>query len=123
METSLKKIFIIEDEMPMARPLKLKLEKSGFEVKLALNGEEALEILSKENFDFIILDLVIPKINGFRILSEMKIKGINIPIIVLSNLSQLEDIKTAKELGARDYFVKSNVTVANVVEYVKNFFS
>lgn len=114
-----KKILIIEDEKAMIRPLKFELEKIGFEVENVFNGEEALEILLKKKIDFIILDLVMPKMDGFKFLMEMRKGGVNVPIAVISNLSQEEDFKRAKALGARDYFVKSNITVAGMIEYIK----
>lgn len=114
-----KKILVVEDEKPMARALKLKLESNGFLVSLAVDGGEALEAISKVVFDLIILDLVIPGIDGFAILGELR-KTINKPsVIVASNLGQLEDINRAKELGAEHYFVKSNTSLAQIVQMVK----
>lgn len=113
-----KKILIVEDEKPMARALELKLTHSGFEVKSAPNGEEALKILEQETFDLILLDLVMPKMDGFKVLEELSARGIKSKVIVTSNLSQQEDIKRAKALGAQDYFIKSNTPIANIVEYV-----
>lgn len=114
-----KKILIVEDEKPLARALELKLNHSGFETKLASDGEEALSILEDEKFNLIILDLILPKMDGFEILSKLKERKNNIPVIVASNLSQLEDQKRAKELGVIDYFVKSDVSLVEIVKIVK----
>lgn len=114
-----KKILVAEDEKPMARALQLKLYKSGFDVKVVYNGEEAVEALEKEKFDLLLLDLMMPKKDGFYVLITIREKNINVPIIVSTNLSQDEDIKKAKELGADDYFVKSNTPIIKVVEYVE----
>jgi DNA-binding response OmpR family regulator len=113
-----KKILIAEDEAPMARALGLKLGRAGFEINTVSNGEEALEILASQNFDLLLLDLMMPKIDGFGVLSRLKEKGVKIPVIITSNLSQEEDAKRAKKLGAMDYIIKSNTPIAKVVEKV-----
>jgi DNA-binding response OmpR family regulator len=113
-----KKILIVDDEKPMARALELKLNKVGFEAKTAFNGEEAIEILGKDKFDLIITDLVMPKVDGFGVLDALKKKKDKTPVIVSSNLGQEEDLKKAKSLGAKDYFVKSDTPITKVVEHV-----
>ena|SRR5579883_722409 len=114
-----KKILVVEDEKPIAKALRLKLESSGFEVTSAFNGNEALELLGKGTFDLIILDLVMPGIDGFTVLSELKQRKLAMPVIAASNLGQMEDIKRAKDLGAGNYFVKSNTSLAQIVDLVK----
>lgn len=114
-----KKILIIEDEKPMANALSLKLRSAGFETVLVYDGETAISTLQQSPFDLIILDLILPKKDGFFILGELKKLKIAAPVIVSSNLSQNEDIKRSIELGARDYFIKSDTTLAEVVEKVK----
>jgi DNA-binding response OmpR family regulator len=115
----LKNILVVEDEKPMARALKLKLESNGFAVSLAADGNEAMEAITKGKFDLIILDLVIPGIDGFAILGELKKSNNPTPVIAASNLGQLEDITRAKDLGALHYFVKSNTSLAHIVQLVK----
>ena len=119
---SLKRILIIEDEKPMAHALELKLTHVGFEAHTAPNGEEGLALLEKENFDLVLLDLVMPKLDGFAVLAEIKKKGIKTPVMVQTNLSQENDEKRAKELGAKGFFIKSNTPIAEIVEQIKNFF-
>ncbi|HMB65949.1 MAG TPA: response regulator [Patescibacteria group bacterium] len=114
------KILIIEDEKPIAKALTLKLKKEGLESQVAANGQEALDLLDKEKYGLLILDLVMPKMDGFDFLEEIKKKNIDIPIIVSSNLSQDDDIKKAKELGASDFLVKSDTSIADVVQKVKD---
>lgn len=114
-----KKILVVEDEKPMARALKLKLESNGFVVSVAYDGNDAHNILSKETFDLIILDLVIPGMDGFAILDELRKRENKTPVIAASNLGQLEDINRAKELGAQHYFVKSNTSLAQIVQLIK----
>ncbi len=114
-----KSILIAEDEKSMANALDLKLRSAGFETTLVYDGEAAVASARSNPFDLIILDLVMPKKDGFFVLAELKKLKIATPVIVSSNLSQEEDIKRARELGARDYFVKSDTTLAQVVEKVK----
>lgn len=114
-----KKILIAEDERPMAKALELKLTSSGFLAKAVFNGDEALEVLAKEKYDLLLLDLMMPKRDGFSVLQEIKDKKKDIAVIVTSNLSQEEDIKKAKSLGAVDYLVKSDTPITEVVERVK----
>lgn len=114
-----KKILIIEDEKPMAHALELKLKNNGFNVTVAFNGEDGLNFLEKEPFDFILLDLIMPKIDGFKVLEKLQAKKNSIPVIVLSNLSQDEDKKRAETLGARGYFIKSNITLKSIIENIK----
>lgn len=120
METKGKKILVVEDEKPMARALELKLTHEGFEVKTAFNGEMGLEILEKENFDLLILDLMMPKVDGFMFLQKLQEQGKNIPAIVLSNLSQEEDEAKARALGAKGFYVKSNTPIGDIVRHVED---
>jgi two-component system alkaline phosphatase synthesis response regulator PhoP len=110
---------IVEDELPMARSLELKLVNAGFSTKIASNGEEALAILNNEKFDLMFLDLIMPKMNGFSVLEELKTRNINMPVVVTSNLKQASDVIEARRLGAKDYFVKSDTALANIVSYTK----
>lgn len=114
-----KKILIIEDEKALANALMLKLQSAGFETILVYDGEAAVSILEKQKFDLVILDLILPKRDGFYVLSELNRLKVSTPVIISSNLSQDEDIVRAKELGAKDYFVKSDITLSEVVEKVK----
>ena len=121
-EKKQKRILIIEDEKPMARALELKISHAGFEAHSVSNGEEGLALLEKEKFDRVLLDLIMPKLNGFGVLEEMKKRGIKTPAMVQTNLAQEEDEKRAKALGAKEFFIKSNTPIAEIVEQIKNFF-
>ena len=114
-----KKILVVEDERAIAKAMELKLKSSGFEAMVAFDGLEALKILKKEKFDLIIIDLVMPKLDGFGTLEEIKKMKVKTPIIVSSNLNQEEDMMRAKELGAVDFFVKSNIPISKLVENIK----
>lgn len=113
-----KKIFIIEDEKPLSHALELKLNQVGYKTQTARNGEEALKILETETFDLILLDLIIPKIDGFKVLAELRQKKLKTPVMVTSNLGQEEDIKRAKELGAIDYFIKADTPLADLISRI-----
>lgn len=118
-DLKLKKVLIAEDEKPMAKALQLKLSHSGFLPTIASNGEEAMELIIKEKFDIILLDIMMPKRDGFSIMLEMKTKKIKTPVVVLSNLSQEDDAKKAKELGAVAFFIKSNTPLLGIIENIK----
>lgn len=118
-ETTKKKILILEDEKPLAHALELKLTHEGFDVVTTDNGEMAISLLEKEKFDLVLSDLIIPGIDGFGVLERVKSKKINVPVIVMTNLNQEEDRKRANDLGAVDFFVKSNSTLSEIVEGVK----
>lgn len=121
MGEKLKKILVVEDEKPIAKAMELKLNSSGFEAKVAFNGKEALEALKKEQFDLVILDLIMPEMDGFTTLAEIKKKNIKTKVIVSSNLSQEEDFKKAKQLGAVDFFIKSDTPISEIVENIKKY--
>jgi len=114
-----KKILIGEDEKPMARALELKLTNEGYEAHAVHNGNDVLEEIKKGGYDLLLLDLVMPQKDGFAVLKELKEGGNKVPVIVSSNLSQTEDSKKAMDLGAKDFFVKSNTPISRVVEHIK----
>jgi two-component system alkaline phosphatase synthesis response regulator PhoP len=116
-----KKILIADDEKPIAKALELKLNHVGFLAQSVGNGEEALALLSKEKFDLLLLDLVMPKMDGFTVLEEIKKKQLAVPVIVLSNLSQAEDEAKSRALGASGFFIKSNTPIADIVAQVQKF--
>jgi DNA-binding response OmpR family regulator len=117
-----KRILIAEDEKPLSHALELKLSFSGFDITVVNNGDDAVSTASKEDFDLILLDIVMPGKNGFEVLEELKKIGKKIPVIMLSNLSQQEDIEKAKQLGAVDFFIKSDTPLSDIVTMVKKRF-
>jgi CheY-like chemotaxis protein len=114
-----KKILIAEDEKPLAKVLGLKLNKVGFEIEIVHNGTDAIDKITNSKFDMILLDLVMPGLSGFGVLEKMNELDIKIPVIVLSNLSQEGDEEKAKNLGAKDFFIKSNTPVSEIVAYTQ----
>ncbi len=112
------KVLIIDDERPLARALELKLKASGFDVQVVTDGQMGLDLLIQTDYDLVLLDLIMPKMDGFKILEELHSKGKKTKVIVLSNLSQTEDMQRVKALGAADYFVKANTSLVTIVERV-----
>ena len=119
-ETEKKKILIIEDEKPLAHVLQLKLSHEGFDVIATQSGEEGLQYLAKEKFDLVLTDLIIPGVDGFKILETIQEKKMKTPVIVITNLNQEEDKKGVFDLGASSFFVKSNSPISEIVENVKS---
>ncbi len=114
----MKKILIIEDEKTLSKALELKLTLSGFAVTTAFDGESGVATLLKESFALILLDLVMPKMGGFEVLTILKGKNILTPVMILSNLSQESDMKRADGFGAKEFFIKSNTPLMTIVERV-----
>jgi len=114
-----KRILVIEDEKPMAHAMQMKLERSGFSATEAHNGETALEELERNTYDLIMCDLIMPKMDGWQFMQELRARNITTPIIVMTNLSQDEDRVKAAELGAQAFIVKSDTPIAEIVELVK----
>ncbi len=121
-----RKIALIEDDINIKEMYKMKLELSGYDVLTAEDGKEAVELVKKANPDLVLLDILLPKKDGFEVLKEIKDskdeKVKSVPVIMLSNLSSKEDIGEAKKLGASDYFVKSKISPEEAVEKVDGFF-
>jgi len=116
------KVLIVEDEEILSKVLQEKFIKENFEVKLAEDGAVVLSLVKSFKPNIIVLDLMLPKKSGFEVLQELKAdpEVKNIPVIVLSNLGQDEEIKKALNLGAVDYFVKAQHPINEVVEKVSN---
>lgn len=117
----MKRILVVEDDKFLSRVLSEKLSGDGYEVVTAFNGEEGLEEVKKKKPDLLLVDLIMPVKDGFDFLEELQAQKLaaGLPIIVSSNLGQEADMKRTKELGAVDYFVKSNTPLHEVVEKVK----
>ena len=115
------KALIVEDEEILAKVLEEKLKKANFNVQIAENGEKAISITKNFNPDIILLDLMLPKIDGFEVLKEIKKDNDTklIPVIAITNLADDDHIKKALQLGVVDYFVKANHPVNEIVEKVK----
>ncbi|MGF7228741.1 MAG: response regulator [Candidatus Saccharibacteria bacterium] len=114
-----KRVLIVEDEKPLAHALQLKLEHEGFAVTAVSNGQECLDILTTERFDVLLLDLIMPILDGFQVLERLQALPTRPVTFVLSNLSQHEDEERVLQLGARKFFIKSDTPLTTIVEEVK----
>jgi len=117
------KILIIEDEKVLAEMYKDKFIQAGFEVILAYSSEEALKVLQKEKPDLILLDILLPRINGIGFLTRIK-KDPElslIPVIAFSNYDDAETKGEALRLGVKDYLIKTNYTPQEIIEKVKTY--
>lgn len=115
------KILIIEDDKFLRDLLYKKLAEENFSIVTAIDGEEGLKKTQEENPSLVLLDLILPGMNGFDVLKKAKENSATkeIPVIVLSNLGQKEDVERAMKLGAEDYLVKAHFTLEEIVEKVK----
>lgn len=115
------KIIIIEDEEALQKSLTEILEQENYEVITADNGEEGINEIKKNIPDLVLLDLVLPKKDGFQVLEEVKSnKNTNrIPVIVLTNLEASSDVQKAIEAGASTYLVKANYNLDDILEKIK----
>lgn len=116
-----KNILIIEDDDFFRELIKKKLVAEGFEVLEAVDGEKGLDAMRESKPDLVILDLLLPTIDGFEVLAKAKadLMITNIPVIVLSNLGQQEDIERGLKLGASDFLIKSQFDIDQIMEKVK----
>lgn len=117
-----KKILLVEDDGTLANVYKSRLELEGFTVEHVANGELALSKAIEFKPDLIVLDAMMPKINGFDVLDILRNtpETMNVRVIMLTALSQPKDKERATELGADDYLVKSQVVISDVVDRIKH---
>lgn len=123
MDEHKKKILVIEDDEHVSKVYAMKFAKEGYDTVFVTNGEVAVEKITTEKPNLIILDLMIPRKDGFAILEEIKkIPDVSsIPVIVLSNLGQQTDKDRAIGLGANEYMVKVNFSMQEVVDRAKSY--
>ena len=121
MDEKKKYIIVAEDDKFYANIYKLKLTKEGFDVDVVGDGAQAIDLIKKRTPDLLLLDLIMPVKDGFETLKEVRASNQfgKLKIIILSSLGQEEDAKKAKELGADDYFIKTNVTIEEVMNLIK----
>ncbi len=117
----MKKILFVEDEPTLQKAVGEILTQEGFRVFSALDGEKGLELIKKENPDLVLLDLILPKKDGFEVLKEIKEneKLKDMPVIVLTNLEGIGDVEKALSLGATTYLIKANYELDDVVNKIK----
>lgn len=116
-----KVVLIIEDEELLLTLLRDELEAAGYKVMISKTGEDGLfQLKNTKKIDLILLDLILPKMDGFSVLKQLKYDSRfnHIPVVVLSNLGEEQNIKRAFELGAKDYFIKADMTPDKIIVIV-----
>ena len=115
-------ILVVEDDKFLRELISQKLIKEGFSVEGAVDGEEGIKKIKELKPAVVLLDLILPGIDGFEVLLKMKgdQSTASIPVIILSNLGQKEDVEKGLKLGAVDYLIKAHFTPGEIIEKVKN---
>ncbi|MDD5040297.1 MAG: response regulator [Patescibacteria group bacterium] len=118
------KVLLVEDDQFLRDLLTTKLEKENFDVVAAIDGPGGIEKITKEQPDVVLLDIILPGIDGFEILkrvrTNVRMDVAKIPIILLSNLGQEADVEKGRALGADDYLIKSNFTIDEIIEKIRS---
>lgn len=119
------KILLVDDDEFLLDMYSVKFKEAGFEIEIANSGEAALEKIRKGTYDAILLDIIMPVLDGFEVLQQMKKENLlsKSVVVVLSNLGQKEDIERGMYLGANDYIIKAHFTPREVVEKIKQHLS
>mgnify|MGYP001589757259 CR=1 FL=1 len=119
-----KAILVVEDDKFLRELISKRLRDEQFTVFESIDGEEAFKVLDKETVDLILLDIILPGVNGFEILKRLKEDPTiaHIPVMMLTNLGQKSDLERGKELGAEEYMVKAQYTPREIVERIKQLF-
>jgi len=114
-------ILIIEDDKFLRELITRKLLNEAYEVSEAVDGEEGIKKIKEEKPDLILLDLILPGIDGFEVLSKMREDPAlaQIPVIILSNLGQKDDVEKGLKMGAVDYLIKAHFTPGEIIEKIK----
>lgn len=115
-------ILIVEDDPLLVRIYSVRLKEEGFDVEISSDGNEAIESIKKKAPDYILLDLLMPRKDGFSFLEEFNALGLTKkpPVLVLTNLDKPEDVEKAKKLGAVDFIVKGNTNMDEIIARLKN---
>lgn len=121
MTTQNKKILIVEDEAPLRQAIFDKFSREGFQTFQAKNGEEGLDVALKEHPDLILLDIIMPKVDGLSMLKTLRQDkwGKNVPILILTNLNDAEYVAEAMENGVYDFLVKSDWKLDELITRAK----
>ena len=114
-------VLLVEDDTFLANIYKTKFDMEGFKVSVAENGQAGYDDAKKKNPDIILLDILLPKLDGFAVLQKLKadtdVK--DIPVILLTNLGQKDDVSKGLDMGAEDYLIKAHFKPSEVVDKVK----
>jgi DNA-binding response OmpR family regulator len=117
-----KNILIVEDDDFFRELIAKRLSSEGYDISEAIDGEQGMEKIKEGNVDLVILDILLPGIDGFEVLSRVKEDSSvsSIPVVILSNLGQKEEVEKGMQLGATDYLIKAQVTSDEIVNKVKS---
>ena len=117
-----KLVLLVEDDPFLSNILMMKLQKEGLNVIHAVDGDDALTKLNEGDYEMVLLDLILPKKNGFEVLETMRrdSRFENTPVIIVSNLGQDSDMEKARSLGVIDYIVKERLSIDDLVNKVKS---
>jgi DNA-binding response OmpR family regulator len=118
-EQTKKKILVVEDERPLLMAIKSKLENEGYDVEVAEDGAVGEKKIEQWEPDLVLLDILLPKKDGFEILEGLEKKKIKLPIIIISNSGQPVEIERALKLGVKDYLIKADFSPSEVLKKVK----
>jgi DNA-binding response OmpR family regulator len=119
-DSAKQKILIVEDDRALQSALVEILGKEGYETASAFDGEEGVQKAGTENPDLILLDLILPKKDGFEVLAEIKNgPNKNIPVLILTNLEEIDNVQKALDLGAKTFMVKSDFSLKDIIEKIK----
>jgi CheY-like chemotaxis protein len=115
-----RRILLVEDDRFLRKAAETTLKQQGYTVITAAEGEEALRVARSQPLDLILLDVIMPKLNGFQVLNALKKDAAtaHIPVIILSNLGQDRDVQQAMEAGATAYFIKADLSLQALVQRV-----
>jgi len=116
-----KNVLIVEDDALLAQVLSRVFTEEKFKVVNVMDGLEVMDVAKKMKPDIILLDLILPSLDGFGVLKLLKEDSVtqNIPVIIISNLEEVSDVKSAKVLGAEEYFIKANIQLDKILQFVK----
>jgi len=117
----MKKILLIEDDQFLIDIYTTKLKEAGFSIEVAKSGREGLKMAKEKKFDLILLDIVLPGLDGWEVLKRIKEgeESKKVPVVVLSNLGQKEEVEKGLKLGALKYIIKANYTPSELVQEIK----
>jgi|SRR3989338_5392409 len=116
-------ILVVEDDVFIKEILISRLKKDGFDILNAADGASGLQLIESSSPDLVLLDLLLPAMDGFELLERMNQSGLikRVPVIVISNLSGEENIRRAKNLGVKEYIIKAQSTTTQISEQLKNY--
>jgi len=122
-ESKKSRILLVEDDLLLVKMYQTKFTMEGFELLVASDGEAGLQIAQRENIDFLILDIMLPKLSGIDVLEKLKRdpNKKDIPVLILTNLTQEEEAKKALALGAKEYLIKSDITPKDLIDKVRKY--